>query len=76
MPDLKTYVITTNCVQTAIIVAESEKQAIEMFEKQAKKDYCEGYDFVDATEINEYFSTGFYNPDFFGWIVNNTNPYK
>ena len=67
--DLFTYIVCCNASPTCIIVAESKERAIQIVEHQAEIDFggaCD--DHWIAYEINDYFSSGFYEPEFFGWV--------
>lgn len=71
---MKTYIVACNALPTALIVANSEKEAEKIAIQKAKNDLGDCDLDFEAYEINNYMAD-YDEPELFGWIVNKDNNY-
>lgn len=71
---MKTYIVACNAEPTALVLAESKKEAVKITRKQAVLDIGDCDDNWTAYEINEYFKDDD-DPIFFGWVKSPEHSY-
>lgn len=71
---MNTYIVACNAEPTALVIAESKKEAVKITRKQAVLDIGDCDDHWEAYEINEYFKDDD-EPNFFGWVKSPEHSY-